>query len=148
MCVMSSQLIGVARAACALVGWPGSLKEIRGGFLEKYLESGGWLLKEKEERKGAQHKSAFFFLLRTQTEQGRGLTMEALAPALQGTAAAGAWGKTERRSWGSDSLTHLGRRWSEEGWRRWWAEVAGYGRGGGAADLGKGRAVVEMVAVA
>ena len=64
--------------------------------------------------------------------------MEALAPALQGTAAAGAWGKTERRSWESDSLTHLGRRWSEEGWRRWWAEVAGYGRGGGAADLGKG----------
>ena len=74
--------------------------------------------------------------------------MEALAPALQGTAAAGAWGKTERRSWGSDSLTHLGRRWSEEGWRRWWAEVAGYGRGGGAADLGKGRVVVEMVVVA
>ena len=27
-------------------------------------------------------------------------------------------------------------------------ELAGYGRGGGAADLGKGRAVVEMVAVA
>ena len=35
-----------------------------------------------------------------------------------------------------------------EGGRRWRAEVAGYGRGGGAADLGKGRAVVEMVAVA
>ena len=29
MCVMSSQLIGAARAACALVGWPGSLKEIK-----------------------------------------------------------------------------------------------------------------------
>ena len=72
MCVMSSQLIGAARAACALVGWPGSLKEIRGGFLEKYLESGGWLLKEKEERKGAQHKSAFFFLLTNANRAGEG----------------------------------------------------------------------------
>ena len=35
-----------------------------------------------------------------------------------------------------------------EGGRRWQGEVAGYGRSGGAADLGKGRAVVEMVAVA
>jgi len=74
--------------------------------------------------------------------------VEALAPALQGTAAAGAWGKTERRSWGSDSLTHLGLWWSVEG-RGWWrAEVAGYGRGSGAADLEKGRAVVEKVVVA
>jgi len=69
---MSSQLIGAARAACALVGWPGSLKEIRGGFLEKYLESGGWLLKEKEDRKGAQHKSAFFFLLTNANRAGEG----------------------------------------------------------------------------
>ena len=35
-----------------------------------------------------------------------------------------------------------------EGGRRWLAEVAGYGRGGGAADLEKGRAVVEEVVVA
>ena len=35
-----------------------------------------------------------------------------------------------------------------EGGRRWRAEVAGYGRGGGAADLEKGRAVVEKVVVA
>jgi len=34
-----------------------------------------------------------------------------------------------------------------EGGRRWWAEVAGYGRGGGAADLGRGQAVVRAVVV-
>ena len=65
-----------------------------------------------------------------------------------GTEAVEKWGKTERRPRGSDSPTHLGRRWSVEGGRRWLAEVAGYGRGGGAADLEKGRAVVEKVVVA
>ena len=34
-----------------------------------------------------------------------------------------------------------------EGGRRWRAEVAGYGRGGGAADLGRGQAVVRAVVV-
>ena len=45
-------------------------------------------------------------------------------------------------------LTSVGARWSVEGGRRWRAEVAGYGCGGGTADLGKGRVVVEMVVVA
>jgi len=57
-------------------------------------------------------------------------------------------GENGEEAEGSDSPTHLGRRWSVEGGRRWLAEVAGYGRGGGAADLGKGRAVVEIVVVA
>ena len=57
-------------------------------------------------------------------------------------------GERERRPRGSDSPTHLGLWWSVEGGRQWRAEVAGYGRGGGAADLGKERAVVEMVVVA
>ena len=35
-----------------------------------------------------------------------------------------------------------------EGGRRWRAEVASYGHGGGAADLEKGRTVVEKVVVA
>jgi len=66
---------------------------------------------------------------------GRGRRPWARGPG--GTAAVEKWGKTERRPRGSDSPTHLGRRWSVEGGRRWRAEVAGYGRGGGAADLGR-----------
>ena len=71
--------------------------------------------------------------------------MEALAPALQGTAAAGAWGKTERRSWGSDSPTHLGRRWSEVAWPRQRPELGDGSGGCGTAELGKGRGQPEWL---
>ena len=84
-------------------------------------------------------------------EQNRGVgqgRQRRPVPAAWGSAAAGKEGKRERRRRGYDSPTHLGRRWSVEGGRQWRAEVAGYGHGGGTADLGKGRAVVEMVAVA
>jgi len=83
---------------------------------------------------------------RTEEAMGGGRRPWARGPG--GTEAVEKWGKTERRPRGSDSPTHLGRRWSVEGGRRWLAEVAGYGRGGGAADLEKGRAVVEEVVVA
>ena len=68
-------------------------------------------------------------------------------PALRSTAAAGKRGERERRPRGSDSPTHLELWWSVEGGRQWRAEVAGYGRGGGAADLGRGQAVVRAVVV-
>ena len=76
---------------------------------------------------------------------GRGRRPWARGPG--GTAAVEKWGKTERRPRGSDSPTHLGRRWYVEGGRRWRAEVAGYGRGGGAGSLegGLGAVVVGVV---
>ena len=105
-------------------------------------------LSKMEEGEGPKGKIALH-PLPLDAEQGRGRW--APVAALAGGPGHGGGqdqGKRERGRRGSDSPTHLGRRWSVEGGRRWRAEVAGYGRGGGAADLGKGRVVVEMVAVA
>ena len=54
----------------------------------------------------------------------------------------------KRRARGSDSPPHLERRWSEEGCPRRRVEVGNSDYGGGAARPGRGRAVVEGVAVA
>ena len=66
----------------------------------------------------------------------------------QGAMEAGKWGKTERRPRGSDSPTHLERRRSVKGCPRRRAEVGDNGYGGGAARLGRGRAVGRAVVVA
>ena len=58
------------------------------------------------------------------------------------------WGKTERRPRGSDSPPHLELGWSEAGCPRRWTEVGDGGYGGGAARLGRGTAVAEVVVVA
>jgi len=68
-----------------------------------------------------------------------------MEPAALGAREAGKWGKTERRLRGFDSPPHLELGWSEAGCPRRRAEV---GDGGGAASLGRGHAVTEVVVVA
>jgi len=68
-----------------------------------------------------------------------------VAPAAQGTAAAGRRGKTTRRTRGFHSPPHLGLRWSEECWPRGRREAAAELRGGGAGSSGRGCVVVGGV---
>ena len=112
-----------------------------GASLEKNLER-GCFFKEKKGREGVLGKSALFFFLGTVDRTGRGAVAPAApwAPATWAMAAAGTWGKTERRERGVDSSPHLGLGRSEKAdpWRL--AEVGGGAWGGGAAGLGRRRA--------
>ena len=69
-------------------------------------------------------------------------------PAVRGTAAARDGGKSERGPRWFDSPPYLELGWSEAGCPRRQTEVGDGGYGGGAARLGRGTAVAEVVVVA
>jgi len=71
-----------------------------------------------------------------------------MEPAALGAREAGKWGKMERMPRGFDSSPHLELGWSEAGCPRRRAEVGDGSYGGGAARLGRGHAVAEVVVMA